>query len=334
MHDKPLTMEQYLASPTIVEPFRKEDCCLISDGGARLPDDDARTGARPRAAGRRGGGRRARQLGTPARTGRSSPTFTSTPQVFAAPGRVRDGGHRARRRRRVHLLRPVHDPHAHADRGQRASATRATAGEFVRGRRARTSTRASCRRTPTAGCCRTRTCSASPTWSRSCASCAARRPRRCPDAEIGVYGGYTGPQAATLVCGRASRGHAEPTSRCPTRRGSRRREFWAGAARGRAAHPPLRLVRAAALVPERKCRRLSGRRRSPGTTHERRGHPVLVGRRDPRLPPPVRRPRAVRARARRARRGPGGAHPDPRWSTATPPTLDFDMPVQVVFRPL
>ena len=33
MHDKPLTMEQYLASPAIVEPFRKEDCCLISDGG-------------------------------------------------------------------------------------------------------------------------------------------------------------------------------------------------------------------------------------------------------------------------------------------------------------
>ena len=34
MKDKPLTLEQYLASPTIADPFRKEDCCLISDGGA------------------------------------------------------------------------------------------------------------------------------------------------------------------------------------------------------------------------------------------------------------------------------------------------------------
>ena len=33
MREKPLTMEQYLASPKFVDPFRKEDCCLISDGG-------------------------------------------------------------------------------------------------------------------------------------------------------------------------------------------------------------------------------------------------------------------------------------------------------------
>ncbi len=34
MHDRPLTLEDYLDSPTIADPFRKEDCCLISDGGA------------------------------------------------------------------------------------------------------------------------------------------------------------------------------------------------------------------------------------------------------------------------------------------------------------
>ncbi len=33
MHHKPLTLDEYLAKPMMVDPFRKEDCCLISDGG-------------------------------------------------------------------------------------------------------------------------------------------------------------------------------------------------------------------------------------------------------------------------------------------------------------
>jgi acetyl-CoA acetyltransferase len=33
MGDRPLSIDDYLASPVIVDPFRKEDCCLISDGG-------------------------------------------------------------------------------------------------------------------------------------------------------------------------------------------------------------------------------------------------------------------------------------------------------------
>ena len=33
MRDRPLTLEQYLASPPVCTPFRKEDCSLISDGG-------------------------------------------------------------------------------------------------------------------------------------------------------------------------------------------------------------------------------------------------------------------------------------------------------------
>ncbi len=34
MHGKPLDLDAYLARPMLVEPLRVEDCCLISDGGA------------------------------------------------------------------------------------------------------------------------------------------------------------------------------------------------------------------------------------------------------------------------------------------------------------
>jgi acetyl-CoA acetyltransferase len=91
MHDKPLTMQQYLASPMIVEPFRKEDCCLISDGGAAYVMTSAE---------------RARDLQQPvvevvgvglgnSVTGThwaQQEAFTSTPQVFAAPIAFRMAG--------------------------------------------------------------------------------------------------------------------------------------------------------------------------------------------------------------------------------------------------
>ena len=85
MRDKPLSLDAYMASPTIADPFRKEDCCLISDGGgAYVMTTPAR----------------ARDLRTTpvevAGVGLGSSTtgthwaqqreFCSTPQVFAAPG--------------------------------------------------------------------------------------------------------------------------------------------------------------------------------------------------------------------------------------------------------
>lgn len=36
MHEKTLTLEQYLQKPNLCTPFRKEDCCLVSDGAAAV----------------------------------------------------------------------------------------------------------------------------------------------------------------------------------------------------------------------------------------------------------------------------------------------------------
>lgn len=85
MHDRPLTLDDYLASPPIADPFRKEDCCLISDGGAAqvfASTERARDLAQPVievagvGLGRSHTGTHWSQQGA----------FTSTPQVFAGPG--------------------------------------------------------------------------------------------------------------------------------------------------------------------------------------------------------------------------------------------------------
>lgn len=85
MRDKPLTLSQYLESPPVCTPFRKEDCSLISDGGGAYVMTSVE---------------RARDLAQPvvevggvglgsSFTGvhwAEQGDFTSTPQVFAAPG--------------------------------------------------------------------------------------------------------------------------------------------------------------------------------------------------------------------------------------------------------
>ncbi len=84
MHDKPLDLEGYLARPMLVDPLRVEDCCLISDGGAAYVmtgPERARDAAKPPAwvlgvgEGRSGAGLYWSQQGD----------FTATPQVFSAP---------------------------------------------------------------------------------------------------------------------------------------------------------------------------------------------------------------------------------------------------------
>jgi acetyl-CoA acetyltransferase len=85
MRDRPLTLAQYLASPPVTTPFRKEDCSLISDGGGAYvmtSVERARDLRRPVVEVGGVG------LGT-SNTGvhwAEQGDFTSTPQVFASPG--------------------------------------------------------------------------------------------------------------------------------------------------------------------------------------------------------------------------------------------------------
>ena len=85
MHERPLSLDDYRAKPFIADPFRKDDCCLISDGGAAYVMTTLE---------------RARDLPGPvievAGVGLGTSftgthwaqqgDFTATPQVFSAPG--------------------------------------------------------------------------------------------------------------------------------------------------------------------------------------------------------------------------------------------------------
>ncbi len=84
MRDKPLTLADYLDRPMLVDPLRMEDCCLISDGGAAYvmtSPEHARDLRKPPvhvagvAEGHSGSGVFWSQQGD----------FTATPQVFSAP---------------------------------------------------------------------------------------------------------------------------------------------------------------------------------------------------------------------------------------------------------
>jgi acetyl-CoA acetyltransferase len=200
MHDRPLTMEQYLDAPTIVAPFRKEDCCLISDGGG------AYLMTTPE---------RARDLAKPVvevagvGLGNSStgvhwaqqPAFTSTPQVFAAPAAFAMAG-----------LTPedvdvytCYDPFTIVTLMQIEDSgfcEKGAAGEMAR--RGDLAFDSGVLPTNTHGGL------LSHAYVLGIAHVVevVRQLRReaaaqVPDAEVGIYGGYTGPQASTLILRKA-----------------------------------------------------------------------------------------------------------------------------------
>ena len=196
MHDRPLTLEQYRRSRRIVAPFRREDCCLISDGGG------AYVMTTPE---------RARDLGRPmvevagvglgnSVTGThwaEQPAFTSTPQVFAAPVAFQMAG-----------LTPAdvdvytcYDPftiHTVMQIEDSGFCEKGGGGEFVAG----DALQFDVGRLPT----NTHGGLLSHAYVLGIAHVVevVRQLRgeaaaQVRDARVGIYGGYTGPQAATLI---------------------------------------------------------------------------------------------------------------------------------------
>lgn len=85
MHGRPMTIDDYLAAPYLADPLRLFDSCLISDGGAAYVTTSVeRARDLPHAPAVVGGVGE----GYSASGGHWSeqPAFTSTPQVFSAPG--------------------------------------------------------------------------------------------------------------------------------------------------------------------------------------------------------------------------------------------------------
>jgi acetyl-CoA acetyltransferase len=95
MRDKPLALEEYLARPMLVDPLRVEDCCLISDGGGAYlmtSVERARDLAKPLVVVEGVGEGRS---GSGVSWALQEP-FTATPQVFSAPAAFEMAGIRPR----------------------------------------------------------------------------------------------------------------------------------------------------------------------------------------------------------------------------------------------
>jgi len=199
MRDKPLSLDAYLRSPLIADPFRKEDCCLISDGGAAYIMTTLE---------------RARDLQQPivqvlgvgvgnSYTGAywsQQAAFTSTPQVFAAPGSFAMAGIG---RDDVDVL-ACYDPFTIVSLMQiedMGFCAKGDGGRFVAG----DTLHFDAGKLPY----NTHGGMLSHAYVLGIAHVVeiVRQLRhqaaaQVPNATIGVYGGYTGPQASTLILGR------------------------------------------------------------------------------------------------------------------------------------
>ena len=273
MRDKPLSLDDYLAQPA--------DRRSVSQGGLlpdlrrrrRLPHDVARARARPAPAAGRGRRRRRRQLAHRRSTGRSRAT---SPRRRRSSPRPAPSRWRASRRATSTCSRcydPVHDRLADADRGHgllregrgRARSSRATRSHFDGGALPYNTHGGMLSHAYVLGIAHV---------VEIVRQLRGEAAAQVPGAEIGVYGGYTGPQASTLVLRRAVKHRRLPAPR--HRMGADARASGpaprAASSRSRAA-PPARAsrgIRTSAAAP-------AAASELTWTRRQRARHALLVG---------------------------------------------------------
>ena len=200
MHARELSLEQYLARPMLCDPLRVEDCCLISDGGGAFVMTSPE---------------RARDLRKPpilavgigearSRTGTfwaQQPDFTATPQELAAPRAFAMAGIRPED---VDVL-TLYDPFTIVALMQiedMGFCEKGAGGEFVSGGNLRFDGGALPFNTHGGMLSHAYVLGISHVVETVC-QLRGEAFAQVPDARVGVYGGYTGAMASTLVLARA-----------------------------------------------------------------------------------------------------------------------------------
>ena len=200
LREKPLSLERYLARPMLVDPLRVEDCCLISDGGGAFVMTSAA---------------RARDLAKPpvavlgVGEGRSASgaywsqqaDFTATPQAFSAPAAFAMAGVAPGD---VDVL-ALYDPFTIVALMQiedMGFCKKGEGGPFVAGRRLHFDGGALPYNTH-GGLLSHAYVLGIAHVVELVRQLRGEAANQVPDAELAVYGGYTGAMASTLVLGRA-----------------------------------------------------------------------------------------------------------------------------------
>ena len=231
----------------LADPLRMFDSCLISDGGAAFVTttvERARDLPQPPAI-VEGVGEATR---APATTGRSSPHSRARRRCSSTPVAFEMAGIDAGRRRRAHVLRPVHRRVDDADRGH--GLLPEGRGRAVRGGRHAASRRRALPYNTHGGLlCHTYVLGIAHVVELVKQLRGVARRRRCPTARSPCTAA-TPDRRAPRWCSRriAERGH--PARRLPAARPRRaaHRAVLRGRGRGRAADPALRLVRPVRVV--------------------------------------------------------------------------------------
>src|SRR2546421_9914620 len=196
MHDKKMTLEDYLASPKLADPLRMFDSCLISDGGAAFVTtsiDRARDLRQPPAVVAGVG------EGTAESGGHWSQqrAFTSTPQVFAAPPAFKMAGLEPAE---VDVL-TVYDPFPVVSMMQiedMGFGPKGEAGRVAEEGGVAYDSRRPAVHTPR-GVLRHAYLVRLPHVVEVVKQVRGTAPAQVPGCEVGVYGGYTGGNASTLI---------------------------------------------------------------------------------------------------------------------------------------